>query len=100
MNKWECQQQGCDVIAIGTGGAWGLRAIGWYFVSGGPIFCPAHRPDPIDCYFEGKPVIEDGHVSQCSSCAADVEADLFQTIIQMALGVKPIFHSPSVRNRP
>ncbi|MAT84097.1 MAG: hypothetical protein CMD39_07380 [Gammaproteobacteria bacterium] len=50
LNLWECEHRGCTAAAAGTGGAVGLRAIGWYFRRGsggsGPtILCPNHRPD-------------------------------------------------------
>lgn len=57
MNRWHCQQNGCDQIANGVGGAIGLRAIGWYFrppvlwwgvMRTSPIlYCPRHHPDGI-----------------------------------------------------
>lgn len=55
LNKWECSHPGCTFHCVGTGGAIGLRAIGW-FVSLSPhsyplILCPAHREDirPVPC---------------------------------------------------
>ena len=53
MNKWECDSQGCDVTAIGCGGAIGLRALGWQFEKGQRsdmmpvILCPEHRTDGV-----------------------------------------------------
>lgn len=44
MNLWECQHPGCKCTAVGSGGAIGLLAIGWYFVPGPKILCPAHHP--------------------------------------------------------
>lgn len=51
MNKWECEKQRCPAIAIGVGGARGLRAVGWFVshrLGGGPLLlCPAHHPDGL-----------------------------------------------------
>jgi len=30
LNLWQCQFPGCRSTAVGTGGALGLRAIGWF----------------------------------------------------------------------
>ena len=49
MNRWDCDVRGCNSSAVGMGGAIGLRAIGWYFVPGGPLRCPSHRPDVMPC---------------------------------------------------
>ncbi len=66
MNLWECDEPGCNRAAVGTGGAVGLRAIGWYFRVGPTLFCPWHRPDKIPC-------VEDGENKgkPCGPCAAE-----------------------------
>lgn len=74
VNRWDCQHPGCGNSAIGSGSAFGLRAIGWYFRSGpnGGLFCPGHRPDPIPCTEaenKGKP---------CRYCAAEAAARAIQ----------------------
>lgn len=73
MNVWECEHPGCTSKAVGTGGAIGLHAIGWYFTAGSVhgnyeslLFCPAHRPDPIPCTEESE-----NKGNPCSACAAD-----------------------------
>ena len=80
MNKWQCDHKGCSRVAYGTGGAVGLRAIGWWFKVGtgwsqGPLFCPAHRPDPAPCHDEGN---EDNAGRPCSLCAAEDEVRTLQ----------------------
>lgn len=89
MNRWDCDKAGCKASCVGTGGAIGLRAIGWYFVPGfrHNCFCPMHRPDPAT----GPPSAAepDGWVGMhgpdapypCSPCAADREADYLQDAI-------------------
>ena len=46
MNLWECSFRGCSNRAVGTGGAAGLRAIGWWVEEwqeeGPDLLCPAH----------------------------------------------------------
>ncbi len=74
MNKWECAEPGCDLSVVGVGPAYGLRAIGWTFESGGQARCPQHRMDGIDA---GAPerTSEYGFVcvveGACGICAAD-----------------------------
>ena len=85
LNKWECEGRDangkrCDSTAIGTGGALGLRAIGWWFSIGGPIYCPVHRPDPITC--RNPDGVADRVGVSCSLCAGDAEARTIQTVIE------------------
>lgn len=70
MNRWVCQHPGCDEFVCGTGGAIGLRAIGWYFWPGwsNNLFCPRHRPDTMT----------DPHGKECSMCRAETEALVIQ----------------------
>lgn len=62
----------------GTGGAIGLRAIGWQVVFTGPpgrgptILCPSHRFDTIAC------LESPGRSFLCAVCRADLEAALLQ----------------------
>lgn len=82
LNLWECAHRGtdgkrCTVTATGTGGALGLKAIGWFFEIGGPILCPAHRPDQIICR---NPENREGVL--CSTCAGDAEAKMIQIVIE------------------
>jgi hypothetical protein len=88
MNKWDCDHDGCTTTAVGTGGAIGLLAIGWYFVAGtwgrsGQLLCPAHRPDPIPCADDSRD--DDGNYrtfgKPCSDCKADEIADVIQHAI-------------------
>jgi len=94
MNKWECDARdtaGCKATAVGTGGAVGLRAIGWYFKPGdcnnlnGTLLCPVHRTDGEECLeaflYPGQE--PDQH---CGPCKGEVEADDWQTIINSGLG--------------
>ncbi len=85
MNAWTCNAHGCRSIAIGVGGAVGLRAIGWYFVPGGTadcdqhlrlpiILCPGHRPDPIKC----KEIVA---LLECPLCRAEDVASELQKMI-------------------
>ena len=80
MNKWECEYPGCFHWVVGCKGAIGLRAIGWYFEIGSSIFCPQHRPDQILC-FEN----DENRGNLCSLCAADIEADKWQKVIENEL---------------
>lgn len=82
MNRWDCELHGCDVSAVGTGGAIGLRAIGWYFVPGGRLLCPAHRPDPIVCM---QPHNEENAGKPCRLCKAESEARVLQNGIKAGL---------------
>lgn len=81
MNLWECDHRRldgsrCSSTAVGEGGAIGLRAIGWWFMVGGRLLCPRHRPDPAPCGQDGE---------DCTYCAADAEADYFQGLIRSTL---------------
>ena len=84
MNVWECEHPKCGRKCIGTGGAVGLRAIGWWFVPGlkNNIFCPAHRPDTVPCLEDIKPY-------DCHFCAGELEADKWQRPMAEALGFDP-----------
>lgn len=91
MNKWECNHKGCDSVAIGTGGAIGLRAIGWFFEKGPVLYCPRHRPDPtLHRSHLHKVLFELNYVSDthevCSQCTADLEASRWQTIMRLVEG--------------
>lgn len=74
---WRCDQIECTRTCTGAGGAVGLRAIGWYFQPGDEtagdhpqLYCPEHRPDPIDCKQRpGTP---------CSHCAAERDVRIDQ----------------------
>lgn len=77
LNRWECEHSGCTSRATGTGGASGLLAIGWWFLPGSKILCPAHRPDPVPCRADG-----DNRGKPCSTCAGDAEADMIQHAIE------------------
>jgi len=88
MNKWDCDYEGCTSSAVGTGGAIGLTAIGWYFVPGtgyssGHLLCPAHRPDAIPCTEDSRD--DDGNYctlgKPCPTCKADEVADIVQHAI-------------------
>jgi hypothetical protein len=76
LNKWECEHPGCTSTAVGVGGAAGLQAIGWWFLPGPNLRCPAHRPNPIPCREDG-----DNHGKPCGQCAAEEDADLIQNAI-------------------
>jgi hypothetical protein len=85
MNLWECEHPGCNSRATGTGGAIGLRAIGWYFHPAGPIFCPVHRPDGIPCTDERAP--ETSRAEACPLCAGEGESEHWQQIMNESYGV-------------
>lgn len=89
MNIWECTDRDCSRKCVGTGGAVGLRAIGWYFTYGGPILCPQHRPDAVPC-------IEQDEHPPCQLCAAEKEAEQWQRGIAAAYGFPP--HEPRYQN--
>ena len=79
MNRWDCQEPGCENSCAGMGGAVGLRAIGWYFEPGPRIFCPFHRPDPAtstEARYMG--CTED----YCAPCRAQAVANFFQSLIE------------------
>lgn len=84
LNFWQCDHPGCTVTATGAGGAFGLLAIGWWFLLGSKLFCPAHRPDPVPCRDDG-----DNRGKPCSTCAGDAEADMIQHAI--------VHHSEDIR---
>ncbi len=80
MNRWNCEYPNCERSVTGTGGAIGLRAIGWYFERGvsmdGPtIRCPTHRPDGVQCR-------DDPEEKSCPFCAADAEAERWQALLR------------------
>ena len=81
MNRWECDHPGCESVAVGVGGARGLRAIGWAFEAGQlrpvlivppRVWCPWHRRDipPVLCRHDK------GH--SCVYCATETEANRLQ----------------------
>jgi len=84
MNRWTCELHGCDSTAVGDGGAIGLRAIGWYFVPGGRLLCPVHRPDPIECE---QPYNEGNAGKPCRLCSAEAEARILQDMINDRLSL-------------
>lgn len=78
MNKWICKHPECNNSAIGVGSAIGLTAIGWYFIPGGDILCPAHRPDGITCSDPDGTDYPDG---KCPFCKAQSETEKIQSMI-------------------
>ena len=84
MNKWECQEPGCESTAVGVKSAVGLVAIGWYarIVPGRhmDLFCPVHRPDGIPCKEQAGEYDTRTFAERmnCSSCAAEQEALTWQ----------------------
>lgn len=102
MNLWECDMRtlGCTSTAKGTGGAIGLRAIGWWFVPGpGPLLggeprllCPDHRPDKIPC-LESFMYPDTPQEQPCSPCKGEVEADKWQELINTDLGFRHHSHT-------
>jgi hypothetical protein len=78
MNLWECSHPGCTSKAVGSGSAIGLVAVGWYFVPGGDLYCPAHRPDP---QVEENPRYRCDVEGPCSVCTAERDADTLQHVI-------------------
>jgi hypothetical protein len=82
MNLWQCDVPGCKITASGTGGAIGLRAIGWYFLPGPVIRCPAHRPDSIPCIGDPRTTDDSVRGQPCSQCQADIEAVIIQHAIK------------------
>jgi hypothetical protein len=89
MNLWECEAPGCDSKCVGAGGAIGLRAIGWFFVPLGGLFCPHHRPDKTTDKHPMGICDTDG---PCSPCAGDREADKLQYMIAKEVGGDLDFH--------
>jgi hypothetical protein len=75
MNKWECQAPGCRAVAFGTGGAIGLRAIGWHFRAGPILYCPVHHPAKLKC--------RDDPTRDCSLCFATQQAEYHQARMMM-----------------
>jgi hypothetical protein len=96
VNLWECTEPGCKNIALGEGGALGLRAIGWYFVVGEALKCPAHRPDGTLEHNTRFCDVEPGQ--PCSECQAEQEAARLQQMIGITLGVR--WHSPGYIHQP
>jgi hypothetical protein len=76
VNVWECADVHCSRKCYGTGGAIGLRAIGWWFETGGAILCPQHRPA------EGTKCRETTQSGPCQLCAAEIEAEKWQSLIR------------------
>lgn len=87
LNKWECEELGCDATAVGTGGAIGLRAVGWHFIPGAPLKCPAHRPDGSE---KRIPEIPCDKTGPCSACRAEEEADRLQYLVAQAVEISGI----------
>lgn len=93
INKWECQYPGCTSSCVGSGGAIGLRAIGWFFEPGvgyeqGKCLCPWHRPDSTvrHTWCHGSEAERhDSKIERCPICAAEYEAAFWQTLM-MKLG--------------
>jgi hypothetical protein len=96
VNLWECAEPDCKHIALGEGGALGLRAIGWYFVVGEPLKCPEHRPDGTLDHNTRFCEVEPGQ--PCSSCQAEQEAARLQPMIGAMLGL-PWYVPSYVRQR-
>ncbi len=87
MNLWECEAPECANTAVGTGGAVGLRAIGWYFSVGPTILCPAHHPDKLPCTdVPSMPTAEERRNAgrPCSLCASEAQAERIQSQIKEA----------------
>lgn len=82
MNKWECGTPDCNSVAVGVGGALGLRAIGWWFEKGAKPLCPGHRPDPTECRTGDVPC---GRKGPCPSCKAEMEANVLQYVLACEL---------------
>lgn len=83
LNKWECAWPDCRSTAVGTGGALGLRAVGWFFSIGRGPFCPAHRPDgTLLRNKESYPCDQDG---PCGPCKGELEAANLQNLIAQYL---------------
>ncbi len=89
MNAWKCERDGCDAVAVGIGGAVGLRAIGWYFEPRHGLFCPVHRPDGSTKRPSRRLVCDlpCNKTGPCPSCKAQEEADRLQYTIVQALEI-------------
>lgn len=92
MNQWRCNGinyetgKRCTITACGSGGAIGLRAIGWWFEPGHEVRCPAHRPDAHGACREAYRMAGDAlGPDPCSSCTADEEAERFQLALAKVL---------------
>ena len=84
MNRWDCHEPGCTSSAVGCGGAIGLRAVGWYFVRGPVLFCPAHRPDKTRNRTElHGPKDRSG---PCGVCTGEREAADLQALLEIEAG--------------
>lgn len=93
MNHWECNHKGCTSVAEGSGGAMGLRAIGWYFRPGPMLLCPRHRPDPTPCVDKASEGCEG---ESCTNCTAEQEAQFWQEKMDREYGLEPF----RTRNSP
>jgi hypothetical protein len=82
MNQWICGRAGCGTQAHGTGGALGLRAIGWYFEPGNPPFCPAHWPGHKQGCGKLPSVEGTAPDPDCSQCAAEKQANQWQEVME------------------
>lgn len=78
LNKWECHEPGCKSTAVGAGSGFGLRAVGWWYESGEPMFCPLHRPDKTTKRVADVPCDTAG---PCRACKGELEADKLQYLI-------------------
>jgi hypothetical protein len=96
MNLWQCDRgkyadNRCSRTAVGTGGAVGLRAIGWWFEPGYDfvdrkehLLCPQHRPDAIPCL---EAFLYDTTTDEpCGNCSGEIEADKWQKLMNEELG--------------
>lgn len=95
-NEWQCEVPSCDRTAVGTGGAIGLRAIGWYFEPNLGLFCPSHRPDGSTKRIAQVPCDQAG---PCSGCKADEEADRLQYLIAQTLELSDIYYTKKMADR-
>lgn len=82
MNRWQCGEPGCRRTAVGSGGAVGLRAIGWFFepgrdIAGPTLRCPMHRPDPIP---RRESTCE---TDLCPLCQGNRVAELLQVLLRL-----------------
>lgn len=84
MNKWVCAVPGCGTTAVGFGGAIGLRAIGWWFLPGEELRCPAHRPDGTMDRSADAPCHLD---KPCPECQGEKEAAQMQYMIAKSVGM-------------
>lgn len=98
MHRWICDNPTCGNDAMGTGGAIGLRAIGWdvELREKDPrgrwlhtILCPAHRRDAMSCT-KRCPDQVTGERFLCHICAGRAEAEEWQATITGACRPIPV----------